>query len=87
MKIFKLPLPEPWNIDTAVAHLYGAWSNQGREKIQQMERHNPLMVNALLTLWERDHHQQHGPKGVLPDHRSWKLLLHQNGTGIIVLEY
>jgi hypothetical protein len=92
MKVKKLPLPEPWNADTAVSHLYRVWSNQGRVPLRRITLLNPNMVQAIHTLWQQDQRQAPGaqsdalPSGVLAGIGSWRLLQEQDGSGVIIIE-
>lgn len=92
MKVSKLPRPEPWNTDTAVSHLYRAWSNQGRVQLRQIVLLNPNMVAALKALWQLDHQRasdmqsDEDPGGVLTNIGSWRLLQEQGGSGMIVIK-
>lgn len=93
MKIIKLPLPAPWDANTAILHLYRAWSNQGRVQLQSIELPNPNMVNAIQTLWQRDHEQEQAlgegevACGTLAQTLGhWRLLRKQDGSGVIVIK-
>jgi hypothetical protein len=91
MKANVLPLPEPWNTDAAILHLYRVWSNQYRAQLRQIVLLNPNMVDALTVLWQRDHEQEHAVRscevasGTLPGVGRWQLLREQDGSGVIVI--
>ncbi|GCE32100.1 hypothetical protein KDA_75840 [Dictyobacter alpinus] len=92
MKATKRPLPTPWTADTAVLHLYGAWSNRGLVRLHEMELPNPSMVQALLSLWEHERQQRGDPahekvvSGVVTGLGTWHLHQRTDGTGTIVIE-
>lgn len=92
VKVKRLPLPEPWNADAAVLHLYRVWSNQCRVQLRRITLLNPNMVAALKVLWLQDHRHVSNaqgslvPNGVLVDIGCWHLLLEQDGSGVIVIE-
>jgi len=91
MKPKTLPLPEPWNADAAIFHLYRVWSNQGRVQLRQIVLLNPNMVDALTILWQHDHGQEHTVRGcevasgILPGLGRWRLQRLQDGSGVIVI--
>lgn len=91
MKVKKLPLPEPWNADAAVSHLYRVWSNQGRVPLRQIILRNPNMAQAIRVLWQQDQRQAPGarrdtlPSGALTGIGSWRLLQEPDGSEVIVI--
>lgn len=92
MKVTKLPLPTPWSVDTAVLHLYQAWSCRGQVQLSQIILRNPNMVAALVALWQRDHQQEYAVRGdkaasgMLPHGLGqWRLLRERDGCGVIVM--
>jgi len=85
MKIYRLPLPEPWTLDAVVVHMYRAWSNQGQGRVQRIALVNPLMVHSLVELWRppSDKQATEAPHGILEGIGTWQLVQNQDGSGII----
>jgi len=93
MKVTKRQLPSTVKAAAAIVHLYRVWSVQGRVQMRRIVRRNPNMVNALRGLWQQDHQRASGapcdedPSGVLTGIGSWRLLLEQDGSGVIVIDH
>ncbi len=94
MKAKVRPLPAPWTADTAIAHLFCCWTNQGQLDLQRVVLRNPNMVNALYVLWRKSY--PCAPLvpsagivcwGKLVTRRwgyTWLLIRKRNGSGLLL---
>lgn len=91
-RIKRVPLPDPFTVDVAVRHLYMALT-QGKGQLHQIALINSRMVDALYTLWRRDHPNAHSSSeeeeqigGTLPGIGRWTMERSGDGTGVITIE-